>query len=73
MILTIKIHPNKKIAKIVKIADDSYEVNLKSRPIENKANLELLQLISDYFKVSKNQITFKSGLKSKFKTIEINE
>ncbi len=45
---------------------------LKSSPIENKANLELLSLLLKYLKVSKRCLSIKSGVKSRHKLIEIS-
>ncbi len=69
---SVKIKANKSENRIVKTGENSFEIYLKSRPIDNRANLELLQLLSDYFKVNKSQIVIKSGLKSKLKIIEID-
>lgn len=73
MIIKFKVKLRKKEARIIKVAENAYEVSLKSSPIENKANLELIDLLSNYFNVSKSNIKYKSGQYNKEKVIEILE
>jgi uncharacterized protein (TIGR00251 family) len=70
-IINIKAKPNSKINKIIKIDENNYEVFLKSLPIENKANEELIETLSKYFKISKLNIHILKGSKSKNKLIKI--
>jgi uncharacterized protein (TIGR00251 family) len=48
--------------------ENTYYVSLKSPPDKNKANKELVKLLSKYFK---KRVLIKTGLKSKIKYIEI--
>ena len=68
MIIKIKTHPNSSQEKIVKISDNEYEVWIKEKPIDGKANLSLIKLLKDYFK---KPIRIKSGLSSRKKVIEV--
>lgn len=54
-------------------AEDTYIIQTKEQNRDNRANLNLIDIISDYFNVSKNAVHIKSGLKSKRKTVEIEE
>ena len=47
------------------------KVFLKSQAKENKANIDLIELLAKYYEVSKNQVKIISGLKNKIKIIEI--
>ncbi|MBI2109658.1 DUF167 domain-containing protein [Candidatus Woesearchaeota archaeon] len=53
--------------------DEIYKVHLKSQPIDGKANKELIALLSEYFKVKKSNISIIRGLRSKEKSVEINQ
>ncbi len=46
---------------------NAYRVSIKSKPQDNKANIELVKLLS---KLSKKKIRIVSGLKSREKIIE---
>ena len=70
-ILHLYIKPNSKRQEI--IDDGDYlKIKLHSKPIQNKANIELLNLLRKKLKILSNQIKIISGLKSSHKTIMIN-
>lgn len=50
---------------------DKYLVYLRSEPKNNSANIELINLLSNYFEISKTSITILKGLRSKYKLVEI--
>ena len=72
MKIQVKVKPNSKQQKIEKTKDGNFVVRLKSPPVDGKANQELIKLLANKFKVSKSQISIKSGLSCKNKLIEIN-
>ena len=71
MKIKIKLHPNSKQEKIVKLTEDSYEVWIKEKPINNKANLYLEKYLKKYFEKGVKGVKVVKGLKSKKKVIEI--
>ena len=70
---TVKVKPNSKKQLIEEMADGTLNVNLKSPPVDGKANKELIELLAEKFNVTKSQVQIKSGLSSKIKLIEIVE
>ncbi len=68
MKIKIKLHPNSSQEKIKKLSDEKFEVWIKEKPLENKANLALENLMKKNFKKSAKVI---KGLKSRNKIIEI--
>lgn len=70
-LIKINVKPNSKTQKIV---DDGefLTIFINSKPIQNKANKELIHLIKKRLKISSNQIHIISGLKSSEKIILIN-
>ena len=68
MIIKVKVHPNSSQKKIKKLSKDSYEVWLREKPIENKANIDLERFLKKYFNKS---LKILKGLKSKNKIIEL--
>lgn len=69
----VKVKPNAKQQKIEELADGSLNVNLKSPPIDGKANEELIKLLAKNFDVPKSSIRIKSGANSRQKLIEIDD
>ena len=70
MKIHIKLHPNSSLEKIEEIEKDKeYEVWIKEKPIEGKANEELVRILKRYFKSREIKIT--SGFTSRKKIVEI--
>ncbi|NEO31738.1 MAG: YggU family protein [Symploca sp. SIO3C6] len=68
----VKVKPNSQKQSIEEAVDGTLKVNLKSPPIDGKANKELIKLLAEKFNVPKSQIIIKSGLSSRHKLIQIN-
>jgi uncharacterized protein (TIGR00251 family) len=71
MRLEIKVKPNSKTAQIVQNDDGTLTVRVTSRPIEGKANAQVIELLSEYFHKPKRAISIVAGLKGKLKIIQI--
>jgi uncharacterized protein len=69
MKIKIKVHANSSKEEIKKIDENNYEVWIKEKPIDNRANKSLLKLLENYFKKS---IKIKFGFNSRKKIIEID-
>ena len=67
----ILVKTNKKENLVFKNSDGSLSVNVKSSPIEGKANKEIIKVLSDYFKKRKSEVIILNGEKSKLKLIEV--
>ncbi len=67
--MKIKLHPNSSQEKIEEISKDFYEVWLKEKPIDNKANKALEKFLKKHFK---KKVKIVSGLKSKNKIVEFD-
>ena len=67
MIIKIKLHPNSSREKIEK-NENEYEVWLKEKPVDNKANEKLIKVLKKHFK---KQVEIKSGFTSRNKIVEI--
>ena len=65
--IKLKVHANSSQEKIEKISNNDYEVWLKQKPVDGKANLYLIKFLKKYFK---KDIKIKAGFTSKNKVIE---
>jgi len=68
MIIEIKVHPNSKREELKKINENSYEIWIKEKPEDNKANLSIIKTLKKYFK---KEVKIKTGFNSRRKLIEI--
>ena len=68
MNLKIKLHPNSSQEKIKMLKDNEYEIWIKEKPLDNKANLELVKILKKHFK---KDVKIKSGFTSRNKIVEM--
>lgn len=71
MKIKVKVHTNSKTKSIEKDISGVFQTYTNQRPIEGKANEEVIRIIAEYFKVKPNQVFIESGKKSKEKIVEI--
>ena len=68
MKIKVKLHSNSSQEKIEKKSKEKYEVWLKEKPIDNKANERLVKVLKKYFG---KEVRIKSGLTSRNKIVEV--
>lgn len=73
MIIQVKTKTSCSKQRIELITDSNYQIFLKSQPINNQANLELVNLLAKYFKVLPSNIKIIRGLHFKRKSILIKD
>lgn len=71
MIIHVKVKPNSSKQKIESFGGDRYLVYLKSAPVDSKANIELINLLSKELGVPPTKFNIKFGKTSDEKIIEI--
>ncbi len=71
MIIHVKVKPNSSKQKIENFGGGRYLINLKSAPENDKANIELINLLSKELGVPPKSIHIKFGRTSDKKIIEI--
>ena len=67
----VKVIPNSSVSKIIDIADGALKIKLNSPPIENKANKEVVALLSKVLDIPKSSIELIFGDKNKLKTFSV--
>lgn len=71
--LQVKVKPNARASALEQQEDGSWLAQLKSPPIDGKANEELIALIARHFGCRKADVTIKSGAGSRMKLVQIAE
>jgi len=66
--ILVKVVPYSKTVRVEKILG-GLKVYLTAKPIDGKANKQLLEVLSDYLKVPKSTIIIKSGQNGRTKLI----
>ena len=69
--IVVKVKPNARQSRIERLADGSYSAELKSPPVDGKANAELIGLVSKVFGCPKTAVEIKSGGASRIKRVTV--
>lgn len=72
MKVSVIAHPNSKKPRVEKDLFGTLHVYVNEPPLEGKANQAVRELLSEFFKVSKSQVTLITGQRAKVKVFEIN-
>ncbi len=72
VIVQVKVKPNARASSLDEIGDGSFVAQIKSPPVDGKANAELIALLAEHFRCSKSAISIKSGGSSRTKRIRID-
>jgi uncharacterized protein (TIGR00251 family) len=70
-VLQIKVKPNARISSLVRQPDGTWMAQLKSPPVDGKANKELIALVADHFGCRKVEVVIKSGASGRMKLVKI--
>ena len=68
----VKAKPNSKEAKIKKIGETSFEIQVKEPAQEGKANAAVIKALAEHLKIPKSRLEIVLGKNSKQKVIELN-
>ena len=69
--LQIKVKPNAKNSVLEQAADGSCSAQLKSPPVDGKANRELIELVAERFGCRKADVSIRSGASGRMKLVQI--
>ena len=72
MILKVKVFPNARKPRILE-ADGLLKVYVNAPPADGKANKAVIKAIAEHRQVRKSAITIIKGLRSRNKTIEVDQ
>jgi len=70
--LQVKVKPNARMSSLEE-AGDMWLAQLKSPPVDGKANAELIALIAEKFGCRKAQVTIKAGAGGRMKLVRIDD
>ena len=72
-LIQIKVKPNARQSLLEHDEDGNWRAQLKSPPVDGKANRELIALVASEFGVAKSRIQVKSGASGRIKRVQIEE
>ena len=69
--LLVKVKPNARQSSLEHLADGSWLAQLKSPPVDGKANAELIALVAREFGCAKSAVEIASGAGARIKRVRI--
>jgi uncharacterized protein (TIGR00251 family) len=72
-VIQIKVKPNSRRSLLEQNEDGTWLAQIKSPPVDGKANEELIGLVAKHFGCRKSEVSIKSGGSSRIKLIQIAE
>ena len=72
-VIQVKVKPNARVSLLEEQADGTWLAQIKSPPVEGKANDELLTLVAKQFGCRKSEVSIKSGASSRTKLVRIDD
>jgi uncharacterized protein len=72
-VIQIKVKPNSRASGLEQNEDGTWLAQLKSPPVDGRANEELIALVAKHFKRPKSDVSIKSGASSRLKLVQIRE
>lgn len=70
--IQVKVKPNARVSAIEQGSDGLWSAQLKSAPVDGKANEELVALVARQFGCRKSAVTIKSGASGRMKLVRID-
>lgn len=72
-IIQVKVKPNARVSTLEPTDGGPWLAQLKSPPVDGKANKELIELIAEHFGCSKSAVSIKSGASGRIKLVKVEE
>ncbi len=72
-VIQIKVKPGSRASELAQNEDGTWLAQLKSPPVDGKANAELIALVAKHFKCRKAAVSIKSGASGRMKLVLIED
>lgn len=69
--IQVKVKPNSRVSLLEQKEDGTWLAQLKSPPVDGKANEELIALVAKHFGCRKSEVSIKSGGAARVKLVQV--
>jgi uncharacterized protein (TIGR00251 family) len=73
ILVSIKVKPQSRVSALTQDQDGQWLAQIKSLPVDGKANEELIGLVAKQFGCAKSRVSIKSGAASRMKLVRIED
>ena len=70
-VLQVKVKPNARQSSFTQSPEGMWLAQLKSPPVDGKANQELVGLVATHFRCAKSAVSIKSGASGRLKLVQV--
>jgi len=70
-VIQVRVKPNSRVSLLEQQPDETWLAQIKSPPVDGKANEELIALVAKQFGCHKSDVSIKSGASSRTKLVRI--
>lgn len=71
LLLRVKVKPGARVSALTQAADGTWLAQVKSPPVDGKANEELIALVAERFRCRKTAVSIKSGASGRMKLVKV--
>lgn len=72
MLISVKVKPQSRVSELTPVGDGTWLAQLKSPPVDGKANAELIALVARQFGCAKAAVSIKSGAGARLKLVKLD-
>lgn len=72
-IIELRVKPGARVSQLTRQADGTWLAQLKSPPVDGKANAELIALVAKEFRVRRAQVRIRTGAGGRRKLVVIED
>ena len=70
-VISVKVKPNACVTLLTQLEANAWLAQLKSQPVEGRANEELLSLVARHFGCPRSAVSLKSGASARTKLVRV--
>ena len=71
IVLHVRVKPNARTSSLHEVTDGTWQAQLKSPPVDGRANEELIALVADHFGCRKSAVVIKAGASGRTKLVKV--
>jgi uncharacterized protein len=71
-VIQVKVKPNARVSLLEEKKDGTWLAQIKSPPVDGKANEELISLVARHFACRKADVSIKAGASGRLKLVQID-
>lgn len=72
VVIRVKVKPGARVSRLEPANEGPWQAQLKSPPVDGKANDELIGLVASHFRCRRSAVVIKSGAAARLKLVQVD-